>query len=770
MPDNDLLPIKVLLPQADFQVKDEGGGSARKVFDEVTDQVRQAMADQVERLEASLTEEFGSDPQVPAVAKVTLKPEALAKSHRPSRILSDDTCPIIGVGTFRELFVRATPHGLSSLREKIRTDQTREGIANISTLVELTAVTVEDRLAVTTSDQIAPIMRRVDIDGLIKVQLFDHRDGQINSAVLANFQAWLASLGAQLRRSMQYTPSMTVHEVSVRGDQLTELVRHRGIRAATVMPRYTALRQRSIPVTGVEVPILSPPNTKQEYPTVGVIDSGVSPACLPISPWVMATEQYVATGEENHDHGTFVAGIIAFGAQTNPLPGFDPGGPCLILDVAALPNGDPTRGTTGVLSETELVTILQELIPRYRDRVRVWNLSLGSQDLCDVTSFSDLAKALDAIQRENDVQFVIAAGNIDQPPFRSWPPNNGYGDLDRICSPADSACAFTIGSIAHVQNLGSVVSVNEPSPFSRKGPGAAYLVKPEIVSYGGNCDSSGNYLATGIRSLDPSAALSEDIGTSFATPFVTALLANVAGAIETPPSLNLLKCLVVHSATTDCLGWASSSPDDIKYVGFGRPAGLDGVLFATQSAATLIFEDELEPGFHKELDHFPYPACLIKAGKFTGSIRMTLAYDPPLDPNYGLEYCRANVDASLGTMRLDEETGELSYHGEVPPEHHLRGPAYEEDLVKFGFKWCPIKSYRRSMPRGVKAHHWKLRVALLHRHDQAPLRQKFALAITIQGTPGQPVYDDTIQALRAFQTQDLQLRATVRQRIQASLS
>ena len=87
--------------------------------------------------------------------------------------------------------------------------------------------------------------------------------------------------------------------------------------------------------------------------------------------------------------------------------------------------------------------------------------------------------------------------------------------------------AVTVGSLAHAQAIQSVVRVNEPSPFTRKGPGPSYIVKPDIVTYGGNCDHAGNYQTTGIRSLDPVAQIAEDVGTSFAAPFATSLLANV---------------------------------------------------------------------------------------------------------------------------------------------------------------------------------------------------------------------------------------------------
>lgn len=766
MADQELLPIKVLLPHEDFQIRDVPGGSARKIFDDVTDEVRAAFAHEIDDLAESYEGEFAVQPAVPAVAKVTLKRDALAKSHRPDRILSGETCPIIGVGTFRELFIRVTPPSLMSLRTRIQTDTSREAKANISTLEGFSKVAIEDQLGVSGSEAIDLIRRRIDEDGVLKVQLFDHQDQRINQAVLDDFRTWLNSIGAEIRNVIPYTSSMTVYEVAARGDQLFQIVGHRGIRSASVLPRYSALRHRSIPVSGVTSVPLHPPEGGQDYASVAIVDSGISPGCAPITPWIVARESYVAPAERNHDHGTFVAGILSFGSSLNAID-YRPGGACSLIDIAALPNADPSRGSTGDLTETDLVVILREVVPKYRDVVRIWNLSLGSELICTDSSFSDLAMALDAIQRENDVQFVIATGNFEKPPFRSWPPQSGLGDDDRICSPADSVTSVAVGSLAHAQTIHSVVRVNEPSPFTRRGPGPSYIVKPDIVAYGGNCDTTGKCQTTGIRSLDVKARIAEDVGTSFATPFVASLLANVANAIDPSPSLNLVKALVVHSAGIDALGWRSSSGEDIKYVGFGLPDNADAVLFTTQSAATLVFEDTLEPGHHLELDPFPYPACLIRGGKSFGTIRMTLVYDPPLDPNYGLEYCRANVNASLGTVRVDRGTGEIHYDRKVPPDPLMHGHGYEEDLIKFGFKWCPVKSYRRSISRGINSDHWTLHAELLHRHHAPQEPQRFALIVTVSGDSGEPVYDDMVNALRIYGTQDLQLKARVRQRLQA---
>lgn len=740
------------------------------MFGSVTAAVREELITQVGQIEQSYATKFREHPDVPGVAKVILKQDALAKSHRPSRLLSEETCPIIGVGTFRELYVRVTPVGLQSLRQRLSRDTSQEATANISTVAELLPLDARDLLGVSNDSEISSIKDQLDRARRMKVQLFDHHDSDLNSRVFLDFQRYVSTLGCEITQSLPYTANLTIHDVTMTGQDLDDLLGHPGVRRAGLMPRFYALRHASIPVSDAATTTLPTPIPGDEYPVVGVIDSGIADSCGPLQPWIIGREVLVAEEEQNREHGTFVAGLVVLAQDIN-VPGVaDSGGPCHVLDVLVIPNDDPRNGVVDVLTEDQLVAALRDVIPKYKDRVKVWNLSLGSDNVCSDAGFSDFGQVLDSIQDEHGVQFVLAAGNLETLPLRVWPAQPDMGERDRICSPADSVASLTIGALAHARNVQSLVDVDEPSPFSRRGPGPAYLVKPEVVHYGGNCDDRLQYQGTGVRSLDVLARVVEDVGTSFATPIVSGLLANILNALDPEPSLNLAKALLIHAARYP----HDDVQEPLNYYGFGKPASLERIVQASQSAATLVFEDELTPGSRMVLNEFPFPDCLIKEGRSTGHIRMTLVYDPPLDGNYGLEYCRANVSASLGTWgpAVNKETGELQYVRQVPPDPSLSGSAYEEDLVRFGFKWCPVKSYKRDFKRGVNARDWRLAVELLHRHDQPPSPQSFALVVTITGQDGDPVYDDMVAALRvrAYSTQDLRLKSAVQQRIRARLS
>jgi hypothetical protein len=207
--------------------------------------------------------------------------------------------------------------------------------------------------------------------------------------------------------------------------------------------------------------------------------------------------------------------------------------------------------------------------------------------------------------------------------------------------------------------------------------------------------------------------------------------------------------------------------EENKYYGFGHPNLLPSdILSCEKNKVTLIFDEVIKKGEHLEMYDFPYPKSLLKDNKWHGEIFMTLAYEPPLDPNFGQEYCRVNINASLGTYKEVEEDGELNlkYSTEVPLEKNWDA-RYEKQRIQNGFKWSPIKSYYRKIPRGIENNDWKLRVDFLNRNEDERTEQRFILVITIIDPEGEDIYTDVVNQLRqnAFVFNDLQLKQQIRQ-------
>jgi len=397
--------------------------------------------------------------------------------------------------------------------------------------------------------------------------------------------------------------------------------------------------------------------------------------------------------------------------------------------------------------------------------VKIWNLSLGSDQPCDGQQFSEVAAALDALQDKFGVTFVLAAGNYRIPPLRGWPAED-LGEADRLGVPADSVRGLAVGSLAHLDKPNTRVRRSEPSPFSRRGPGPVFLPKPDVVHYGGNCDSGGAFAQTGVLSINGSSQLAENVGTSFSAPLVSTLLANAEASLVSPPSRSLLKALLIQSALLDS---PTLSASEIRYRGFGVPGDLAAVLTCTPWSATLVFESRLLPGLEFEKWPFPIPDCLRRPdGRVFGEMVMTLAYEPSLDLSFGAEYCRTNVEASLGTYDVQAD-GKRHQVSQVPPEPKDVSRLYEAEQVANAFKWSPVKVYRRQFSRGATGTDWRLRVEASHRSGPVPTpTQDFAIVITLRD-PGQslPVYDEVVAKMAAagWISQDLQIHHRVRSRL-----
>jgi hypothetical protein len=289
-----------------------------------------------------------------------------------------------------------------------------------------------------------------------------------------------------------------------------------------------------------------------------------------------------------------------------------------------------------------------------------------------------------------------------------------------------------------------------------------YLPKPEICHVGGNCDSSGNCSQVGVLSVDGKGNIAEDIGTSFATPLASSLAANVDARIAEGSHL-LTRALLVHSAA-----WRTGKVDKerLDFVGFGMPGDVDEILSCEQWRATLIFELSLSDNTIYEKVDFPMPKCLMQDGTVRANVLMTLLYEPELDASFGSEYCRSNVEVSLGTYDVDPKDGRRHQKGVIPTDPHLEGGGYEKDLVANGFKWSPVKVYRRNMVRGVKGGLWRLQMSVHHRsgHNQTEALNAVLVITVADPLKRSPVYDDVVVRMTqlGWAQYDLPLRPRLR--------
>lgn len=81
------------------------------------------------------------------MGKVRLKKDALAKSHRPTKIFNVKTCPIIGVDRFGELLIKVTPDRLDDLAKIVEETSSPQAEANVTAIEDIVPNHLSDILA-----------------------------------------------------------------------------------------------------------------------------------------------------------------------------------------------------------------------------------------------------------------------------------------------------------------------------------------------------------------------------------------------------------------------------------------------------------------------------------------------------------------------------------------------------------------------------------------------------------------------------------------------
>ena len=765
--DEKRLPIKLIIPKQGSERRVKGGGGPKEPFRPVDSTYRERLSNQIGAIRRSLPKQIKNVGAAPV--RVSLIPEAIAKTHRPEKLFSERTCPIIGAGGLGELFVKATPAGLDELDNMVEESDSDQLVKELSTVQSIEPVTPNSRLGNISTRELLQSSPRGENGFIVRVRLFDFgRDGE-QEKLMADFKQTCRKHRIEITQD-GYSLNSFIYAAECRNtNDIKSIADVVGVRSIHYMPLIQTLRPN---ISNTEkLPLLT---NRAEYsedvPVVVVVDSGVSDELPVLESWVLGRESYVAPPYQNTDHGTFVAGLVCWGHVLNPtLKGLN-SDPCGVFDLQIIPNSDPGKGDVEPLLESEFLWSLEKSLKQWANKYKVWNLSLNTDAVCLIDEFSPLAEELDNLQEKYQVSFVISAGNYISRPLLDYPRTQEQEEKGRITSPADSVLGITVGAISHVDHKKSGVIKNHPSAFSRNGSGPNYVIKPDLVHYGGACSTNLSHIA-GIHSINGKKSV-EVFGTSFSAPLVSRTLAQIYHYVTPTPSSVLARALLTHHSRdprTD-----DRVPDgEENCFGFGRPAPVPYCLECTPYSSTLVFEDALRPGYFLEWNNFPYPPSLKRNGRYYGEIWMTVAFAPVRGARWGTEYCETHIDASLGVYheQVSRKTGEVKtkFRGLVPPEHKNRGVFYESYQVAKLRKWAPVRTYHGKMgDGGQRGLRWRLKLNLLTRHgidnEETFKPQPFSLIITIADPKKKaPVYDEMSRIVRnRFQSENLTIRVPAR--------
>lgn len=754
------LPIKIVLQKATDTQKNQGGGGT-KFFGEVTKELQDEFVGKFEHILEFYEDVFNENEMVPAVGKITVKPEAIAKSHKPNDLCRN--CQIIGSEDLDEIYIKVNRKSITDTVALIKNPPSEKVRANLSVIADIQPIEVDEKI----SDELVEISMQGKFDivkNKIKIKFFDFDDDFDNTQILGYIIGKLEVLGfANKHELITYGDHLKFIKIEVSSyEDVVKLASINGVKSVDFFQEY------SLPLSefaNTDLQAFLDVEYTDSDTCIGIIDGGISTDNKFLQPYIIAREEYVNQTYRNPSHATFIASTIQYGNQLNGIAVLNPQR-FKFVDIIAIPNGDPHFGPTDGIGEEELMEIIEEVMQKYAATVKVWNISLGIERKMCQGSMSDLGIFLDYIQDEYQVQIFVSSGNLNSLPLRQWPVQEDMGERDRIISPADSVRAITVGSVALYDSADSIVKASEPSPFSRRGPGANYIVKPDVVDYGGNLAANLCIDGLGMKGLDIKGNVIEGNGTSYSNPRAAQKFASVYDEMV-EKDLLLAKAMLIHSARMGSRELLEQNQDNIKYYGFGMPAvNVQDILQCSEDEVTLVFRQKVSQGSHLEMFNFPYPPSLIRNGKCFGEIGMTLAYNPILDDRYGREYCRTNIDVSFGTYK-HTAAGKLKFAGCVPLEVAW-DEKFEQSRVENGFKWSPIKSYYRKISnKGIQAGKgWKIRIDMNPRNGLTVPVQEFVLIVTIKDPSGHDIYSEVVNGLRnrGYITNNLETRQQIRER------
>ena len=765
---NERLPIKFFAKREVDNFRVEGGGSA-------DDPLWVYSGDELKRHADSFVDAF-SDFQwiirskeekgslVPFVFKAKIRDDVIAKTHRREiRNLFEvrGKSNVLGLAEPDELIIKIEKSSeAKDISDRLKNvEQNRYGISCLKG-VHRYEPTVE--------------IGEKDLENY-KVKLIDFLDYEQNSSIRNLFERTLGRLDAEVVKT-NYTRDVTIYNMkhlsSTKLDALRKEEIFEAIFSIEPMPKYLVTLDTA--PTKESIKVIHPENN-MKYATIGFLDNGIAPISHLI-PWLVKKRwtPYPETSI-NPSHGTFVAGVSVYGdlCEQNNWVGCKG---VKIFDATVFPDTEKEG-----LEEDELIHNIREAVKANHNDVKIWNLSVSVARPVDPDSFSDFAVALDALQDDYNVLICKSVGNCSN--FISGHPKG------RIFQGADSVRSLVVGSIAHKKSSDDLAEVDNPSPFTRIGPGPSFIIKPEVTHYGGNAgiNKAGEIKTSGVISFSADGSISAGSGTSFSTPRISALAGGIFQEVAEDFDPLLLKGLIIHSARYS-KRLTLLEKERTKQLGFGKPTNISQIIYNNPSEATLILRDSLTKGEYIDIMDFPMPECLIHNGYYIGQIVVTLVYDPILVPSQRAEYCQSNLDVKMGTYdskkgrdttkktilnpigregtqnMLLESTFSKSRMRNNPHEFALR----ERLLIKYADKYYPVKKYGvdlydLSETNKIKylgaEKRWFLYLRGIFRDfivnsaalNSNELSQEFCLIVTIKDPSGKrPVYDAVTQKLNEY--------------------
>ena len=467
---------------------------------------------------------------------------------------------------------------------------------------------------------------------------------------------------------------------------------------------------------------LSPEDFIQEYqqgtlympsptiePTVGVIDTLFDKRVY-FGEWVEyhdMVDNNLPKNPDDYRHGTAVDSIIVDGARLNPW--LDDG--CGRFRVRHFGVAIGSKFSSFTITKQ-----IKEIIANNRD-IKVWNISLGSNQEVNDNFISAEAAILDKIQYENDVIFVVAGTNKPS------------ADIEKIGSPADSINSMVVNAVT--QNGLS-------TKYARRGLALSFFAKPDVSYYGG---SEEKY----IKVCEPLGEANV-AGTSFAAPWIArklSYLINILGL-----NREVAKAMIIDAARD----WNEKpTPEEVALYGHGIvPIKIDDIVHTKEDEIKFLVYDVSEK-WNTYNYYFPVP---IKDDKYPYIARATMCYFPMCDRTQGVDYTNTELNLHFGRInnkgKIEDIKGDKQNQDVMLDNEKyflLEGEARERFRKWDNVKYIAERPKNKMMPKkSYDNKNWGMEIKTNNRLDPKDgTGIRFGVVVTLKEINGVNRIDDFIK-------------------------
>ena len=456
-----------------------------------------------------------------------------------------------------------------------------------------------------------------------------------------------------------------------------------------------------------ESDITSIPNPGIE-PTIGVIDTLFDKRVY-FSEWVEyhdMVDDNIPKGQNDYRHGTAVSSIIVDGPKMNPW--LDDG--CGRFKVRHFGVAAGAQ-----FSSFTIIKLIKTIIESNKD-IKVWNISLGSNQEINDNFISAEAAVLDQIQYENDVIFVVAGTNKSRE------------DVNKIGSPADSINSMVVNA---------VTKSGLSTKYSRKGLALSFFAKPDVSYYGG---SEEQY----IQVCEPLGATFV-AGTSFAAPWIARKLAYLIDVLGL--NREIAKALIIDAAR----GWNDApTPEEVALYGHGIvPIKITDIIQTPEDEIRFLVTDVSEK-WNTYNYHFPIP---LKTDTYPYYARATMCYFPLCDRAQGVDYTNTELNLHFGRIQDDGKLNEINDDKQnLDDIGESRSYILEGDARERFRKWDNVKYIaekvkdRRVPKKSYRNKNWGMEIKTNNRLDpEDGVGLRFGVVVTIKEMYGINRIDEFIK-------------------------